>query len=163
MKIKITEEDETHKKFYEEAKIQTLESFPEFLNKLVNDYEYDYGTICHAITAAAIGAAKSIDRSDAGGITGFQAGAIMWEFIKHWMHLDNELLRLINFDDMLFPQYAEKFEKTIPLEFAEYLVSEANKKLNEHKDAHPDVLAHWKNIAEGNMPFGYTVVNEDKP
>ena len=36
----------------------------------------DYGTVCHAIALSAVA------RTAQGGITGFQAGAVMWEFIK---------------------------------------------------------------------------------
>lgn len=46
--------------------------------------EHDYGTICVAIGAIAAAAARAADRSPNGGITGFQAGAVFWEFTRAW-------------------------------------------------------------------------------
>lgn len=68
-----------------EARKQTLETLPAFLQKLA-DYPHTYGTICRAIAAGAIGAARALDQSAHGGITGFQAGAIMWDFCAGWLH-----------------------------------------------------------------------------
>lgn len=76
-KIQITEELGLHKEWYEEAKKQTLNTLPAFVSNLVENYSHDYGTICHAITAAALGAANAVEESPEGGITGFQANCIM--------------------------------------------------------------------------------------
>ena len=86
----ITEEMKIHEEWYKQAKEQTLETLPAFLNHLINDYGHDYGTICHAIAAGAIGAAYALERSPQGGITGFQAGCIMWCFIRHWNYDHNK-------------------------------------------------------------------------
>lgn len=75
--------------WFKAAKEQTLETLPSFMNHILNDYTHDYGTICHALTACAIGAAYAGDKSKQGGITGFQAGCIMWDFIRHWNHESN--------------------------------------------------------------------------
>ena len=95
-----------HRGEYEEARAQTVATLPEFVRKLTEDYSHDYGTICHAIAAAALAAAHAVDHSPAGGITGFQSGCIMWEFIQEWQHLRGKPLRLTNYEDMLFPQYS---------------------------------------------------------
>lgn len=158
---KITEEQKVHPAWYEEARQQTVETLPAFIKKLSEDYEHDYGTICHAIAAGAIGAAWAVDRSPHGGITGFQAGAIMWEFILHWNYNGNRCgLRLLDYDKLLYPQYADMFEKTISQETMDKLQAEAKSILTDGKDiqtTHPDVLNHWKSLAEGNPPFGLTV------
>ena len=52
MPKKITEEDGTHKAWMSRAKDMTLADLPEFLRELTEDYQHDYGTICHAIAAA---------------------------------------------------------------------------------------------------------------
>ena len=49
MKQQITEEQNVHKEWYEQSKTQTLETLPEFLRHLTEDFSHDYGTICHAI------------------------------------------------------------------------------------------------------------------
>lgn len=138
----------------------TPEALPTFIAKLTQDYQHDYGTICHAASAAAIGAAWAVDKGPQGGITGFQAGAIMWGFISHWMSYEGQPLRLVNFHDMLYPQHADRFEKTISPETHSYLVEQAKKMLDERGLAHPDVVAHWERIAAGGVPFGYRVTDE---
>lgn len=147
------------KSWYEEAKKMTLEKLPEFLRHLNEDYCHDYGTICHAITASGIAAMWATDHS-CGGITGFQAGCIMWEFIKHWNYEYNKTgLKLIDYDNLLYPQYSDKFEKTIPQWIWDALQKEAKNKLDEVKDGlvHPDVKKHWENIVAGKIPFGFTI------
>lgn len=153
MAEKITEEQGAHKPWYDEAQTMTVERLPEFIRKLTQDYEHDYGTICHACAAAAIAAAQAVNHSDQGGITGFQAGCIMWEFIKRWMHIDCPA-RLQKYDDLLYPQYAEKFV-AISAETWDWLQKQAAEKIAENNAlAHPDVLAHWQTIVDGTIPFG---------
>lgn len=154
-KKQITEKSGEHKKWYEEASKQTLESLPEFLSHLANNYMHDYGTICHAVAASALAAAHAMNASPVGGISGFQAGCIMWEFIQKWMNYKSPL-RLIDYGNMLYPQYKNKFEKTISKETWEYLQKEAYKLLAEDNEtASPNVINHWKSIAAGVVPFGY--------
>lgn len=112
----ISEEMKVHEQWYEKAKDKdmSLENLPEFINHLLNDYQHDYGTICHALAAGAIATLWAMNRVEQGGVTGFQASAIMWEFIRHWNYSSNKTgLRLINYDNMLYPQYSDKFQKTL--------------------------------------------------
>lgn len=160
--IQLNEEDPKFKiilnEWYVEARKQTRETLPAFLDHLMNDYEHDYGTICHAMSCGAIATIWTIDHSSQGGITGFQSGAIMWEFLKHWNFRSNKTgLRIIDFDDMLYPQYADQFEKKIRKSTWEALQKEAREFWAKSPDAHPDVIAHWKSIGEGVIPFGYSV------
>ena len=99
--------------WHKRARECTLENLPAFLDELAG-YHHDYGTICHAIATAAAAAAHAIDRSPGGGITGFQAGAIMWEFIRQWNYSSNKTgMRILDYDNMLYPQYDDHFEKAI--------------------------------------------------
>lgn len=163
----ITEQNkEIIDEWYKDAPKQTNETLPEFMSHVLNDYYHDYGTICKAIGACAIAAAWAANKNPRGGITGFQAGAVMWEFIKHWNHTCNKTgMRLIDYDDMLYPQYEDRFAKTITKGLMERLTEEAKKLIAEHESnsqstVHPEVLAHWKKIAQGIPPFGYEVVDE---
>ena len=160
-KIKITEEENIHNEWYLQAKDQTLESLQGFINHIINDYEHDYGTICHAMSACSIATMWAINKTDQGGITGFQAGAIMWEFIKHWNYTDNKTgMKMVNYDDMLYPQYDYKFQKTITESIWRSIQDVANNRLEENKTAHPEVIAHWKSIVNGKIPFGYKIVKD---
>jgi hypothetical protein len=156
MKKAITEDSGEHKQWYEDAKGQTLATLPEFLRHLSEDYGHDYGTICHAVSASAIAAASALNASPCGGITGFQAGCVMWSFIQHWMHLEGAM-KLVEYDNMLYPQYAHKFAPTISKEIFASLQKQAREKLAKADGAHPNVLAHWQRIVDGEVPFGYEI------
>ena len=159
-RIKITEEENYQKKWYKESKDQTLESLQSFVLSLVNDYDHDYGTIVHAMTAAAIATIDAMDKSEQGGITGFQASCITWKFINEW-HGYNHPMKLLHFNKMLYPQYEYDFQKTIPKEAWLWLQKESRKNLNDKLHCSLDVADHWKNIANGKVPFGYTVEEND--
>lgn len=175
-KIVVTEKMHPEKEWFKEATGQTVESLPEFINHLMNDYEHDYGTIVHAIAACAIAAAWAADRTENGGITGFQASFVMWDFIRQWSKPNNKCgLKLVDYDDFLFPQYDYKYEKTLSKDNWEAIQKEAERMLEEidanqkeaeeragevdvrHPHPHPDVVKHWQAIVAGNVPFGYRI------
>jgi hypothetical protein len=156
-RVSITEEDGTHKAWAEEARKQTLETLPEFLRHLTEDYGHDYGTICHAMSAGALAAAWAVNASPQGGITGFQAGAVMWGFVAEWQSLKGKPLRLTDYSEMLFPQYGEKF-KTISPDTWKYLQEKAAENLaGDVEYTSKTVISHWQSIVDGNIPFGLTV------
>lgn len=102
------------KDWADKAKKCTIETLPVFLKELTENYSHDYGTICHAVAIAAIAGAYTVEHSPQGGITGFQGGAVMWEFIKGWNYSSNKTgLRLIDYDNFLYPQYAAKYDKVL--------------------------------------------------
>lgn len=162
---KITEEQHLEKEWFKEAHEQTIKTLPKFIQHIMNDYEHDYGTICHAVSACALAAAWAAIHHPQGGITGFQAGFVMWDFIKEWMYSNNKTaLRLVDYDNMLYPQYEEQFDKVISKETFEGIRKEAKNRLDEYYDTleneryvHPDVVKHWRSIVAGNVPFGYKI------
>lgn len=110
----ITEEMKLHEQWFEEAREMTLDKLPTFISHLLNDYNHDYGTICHAITAGAVATAWAMNNTPQGGITGFQAGCIMWGIIRQWNYRYNKTgLKIIDYDNFLYPQYYDKFQRTI--------------------------------------------------
>lgn len=152
--------EERYKKWFEEAKEQTIETLPEFMKRILDEPQ-SYESIVEAIAACAVGAAWAADHSPNGGITGFQGSWVMWRFIQHWMGMEEgEPLKLVKYDEMLYPQYNYKFEKTISRDTWNWLQEKADKCLSENGYAHPDVIAHWKSIINGVVPFGYTVKEE---
>lgn len=157
----ITEEMHLEKEWFDQASKQTLKTLPDFVNHLMNDYEHDYGTVCHAVAACAIAAAWAADHEPNGGITGFQAGFVLWDFIKQWSFPDNKTgMKIINYDNMLYPQNQYLFKKTISKDVWDALIKQADEKLLKSPDAHPEVIAHWKSIIAGDVPFGYTVKDD---
>ena len=158
----ITEEMKVHEQWLEEAKGMTLEKLPDFINHLLTDYGHDYGTICHAITAGAIATAWAMNKAPQGGITGCQAGFVMWGFIQHWSYLGNKTgLRIIDYDNMLYPQYRDSFQRTISPGVWEKLQEQAQARVDENPAMEGGgVYEHWQSIAKGIVPFGYLVREE---
>lgn len=161
----ISEEDGVHKEWYKEARNMTMDNLPAFLKKLSEGYIHDYGTICHAIAASAIAAAWSVERTPQGGITGFQAGAVMWEFIRHWQYSGKETLAasLQDYEHLLFPQYEYRFT-TVSKETWDYIQKLAQKNIDEHPNGENmslDVYKHWKSIVAGKVPFGLKIREDD--
>ena len=164
------EEEANSEKFLRDAyadrlKDVTPETLPQFIEDVMSDpHVDDYGGICVAIGMIAAASAWAMNRHPGarGGITGFQAGAVMWEFIRHW---DSSIVgecgaRIQRFDDLLYPQYAEKFT-TISRSTAD-LVQDRARVLLEEKSAgevHPNVRAHWQVLAAGQPPFGIRVAD----
>jgi hypothetical protein len=151
----ITESMKVHLAWYDEAKRMTLEELPTFLDRLQNFYTHDYGTICHAIAASAIATAWAMNKGPQGGITGFQAGAVMWEFIRHWGNLQGPA-RMLTYDDMLYPQSEHKY-KTISQDTFDWIQEQAKEHLADANKGSVEVREHWQSIVDGVVPFGYTI------
>ena len=147
---------EDNKEMLRQLWSQEPESIDEFIRYLDRTFEFDYGTICHAIAAAGIAAMKRMDKTSQGGITGFQANAIMWIFVRNWGGYGGPM-QLINYEQMLFPQSAEHFAKEITPDCFEWLKTKARDTLTNAESLAPEARAHLISIIEGNVPFGYTV------
>lgn len=158
----IREEDKLDESWFRNAsEVKTPEDLIAFMRQVMNGYVHDYGSVCKAIAACAVAAAWCANRAEGanGGITGFQSGAVMWQFVKAWMHLDSPL-RLIDFRQMLYPQSAARFERTLDPQSWAWVQGEARRLLREGAGA-PAVLQHWKDITDGKVPFGFLVSDDD--
>ena len=156
----VTEEMHPEEKWFKEARNMTEEELPDFYARIIHGYNHDYGTACHAVAACALAAAWAACGDKDIGLSGFQAGFVMWDFIRNWTYTGNECgLRIVDYDNMLYPQYEEKFDKTIDRVTWERIREKASDKLKKEKEVHPAVLEHWKSIANGVVPFGYRVVD----
>ena len=174
--------DEFEMKAELEAKrkeIKTMDELVDFLKYVEENCNYDYGVAPLSIAHTALATTWYMDNHDYGvaprsiaqtalattwymankmGITGFQAGFIMWDFIRGWRYQSNECgLKIVDYDDMLYPQYDYKFEKTIENSTWIALQEQAKKNLEDSDYVHPDVIAHWESIIRGEVPFGYKV------
>ena len=154
-KLKISEEDKVHEEWYNKSDSMTLKELPEFHRHLMEDYEHDYGTICHALASGAIATMWAMNKEPQGGITGFQAGAVMWQLIRGWNFKHNKTgMKLVDYDDLLYPQYEEKFEKIISKDTWEALQKEAKERIAGGSGSE-EVQQHWQSIVDGKIPFGY--------
>ena len=140
----------------ERKDIKSFDDLVAFLQRVKDNCNTGYGTAPRAIAQAALATAWFL--SSDFGITGFQAGCVMWDFIRDWQYSHNECgMKIVDYDEMLYPQYDYHFEKTIRRDTFETLQEAAKKRLEESEYAHPDVIKHWKSIVDGNVPFGYVI------
>lgn len=141
----------------ERKNIKSFDDLVSFLERVKDTCNTGYGTAPRAIAQAALATAWYL--STEFGITGFQAGCAMWDFIRDWNYSTNECgMKIVDYDTMLYPQYAYKFEKTISKDTFEALKKAAKKNLEKcNGNANSLVISHWKSIADGNVPFGYEV------
>jgi hypothetical protein len=145
-------------KWMKEAKAVKIDTLPEFIKRVHDEIPVSYGNICHKIAIAAIAAAYSFENSEQGGITGFQSGCIMWEFVCAWTG-DYDPQRLVHYHDMLYPQMLYKFT-SISKETWEWLQKEAKKNLEDTTRGYemaPEVTAHMQSIADGKVPKGFEI------
>ena len=169
LKITATTEQEFKEQAYEIAKsVNTTDELAEFIN-FISNTPLDYETVVYAQCAAMLAAQHVMNEGEQGGITGFQAGFIGWEMVKQFMSVGDCGLTLIDWENMLFPQYKERFEKTISREIFKGLQKKARKSLAEadkqertygYSTIHPEVRKHMESIVNGVVPFGY-VIKED--
>lgn len=139
--------------------IKTFEDLTSFIKDVEEHYNCGYGAAPRAIAQAALAVAWYL--SSKFGITGFQAGVTMWDFITGWNCLNNKCgLKLVDYDNMLYPQYYHKFNKTISSDTWEALQKQAKENLVSSEYASQSVRTHWKNITDGVVPFGYTVIED---
>ena len=155
----MSKEKEFRDEFEKIAKeVKTKKDLISLLEK-IETYKHDYGTIVHGCYAAMIGAFNYLNKQDCGGITGFQARCLAHELIQKFMMVKPPY-KILDYNKMLYPQHRDNFEKTIRKDVFESLKEKANENLLEYekdKLAHPSVVAHWRSIASGDVPFGYQI------
>ena len=140
----------------ERKNIKSLDDLMNYIQNIRDNYDIGYDTAPRAIAQAAL--ATSYYLADMFGTTGFQAGFVMWDFIKDWSFRGNKCgLKIVNYDDMLYPQYNYKFQKTIKKDTFEALQKAAENNLKKHQFSSSAVIKHWKSIVDGNVPFGYII------
>lgn len=140
--------------------IKTFDDLTTFLKYVEENGDKGYGAAPRAMAQAALAVAWYL--ANKFGITSFQAGFVMWDFVRGWSYRNNKTgLRIVDYDNMLYPQYEDKFQKTITPTVWESLQKEAKERLeNDTEYTHPKVIEHWKSIANGVVPFGYEVKEE---
>ena len=160
LRTDITEDDvDIIESWYVQArKLNNYTELDFFLKALMSEWNHDYGTVIHAMTAGSIATIHVMNQDeDQGGITGFQASCMMWQFMQKFNQLEGPM-KLMQYEKMLYPQYKHRFDKTISPETWEWLQTEAGKKLGDYGlKADPKVIAHWETIVKGRIPFGYKV------
>ena len=159
----MTEQEYKQYIYKKASEVKTKKDLMNLLKEVVESKDLDYGKIVYAICGSMIATCNYINMSPVGGITGFQAGFIGWEMIKNYtITCDNEFgMKIINYGDLLYPQYEHRSDKVISHKTWKALQEEASKLLKEKTFASTYVIQHWKSIVEGKVPFGYKVGEEE--
>lgn len=164
-KINITEEEGIHVQWYEDARKVTRDTLPKFISHLMDDYNHDYGTYVHAVTACALATTWACGTE----LSGFQASVVNILYPRNYWYSDVKTgISIRNWDDMLYPSSESKFDKVMSKRIFEALQDEARLRLIEYNNSEnkpmysPKVIEHWQYIAGGIPPFGYEVVDPDK-
>lgn len=136
--------------------IKSFTGLVKFLKYVTENCNTGYGVAPRAIAQACLAVGYFL--ANKFGITGFQAGFVMWDFITGWHYTNNKCgLKITDYDDMLYPQYEYRFQKTISADTWKCLREQAKENLKNSTYAHPRVIKHWQSIVDGKVPFGYTV------
>ena len=147
------------KEWYKEAdNVRTMEDFISLFTELSKDIDHDYGSVVDAMSAITIAAAWLFNRSEVGGLTGFQASCVPLQFAKHWLRIEGPF-HIQKYSDMLYPQNTRGF-LALSRDTWKWLQDKADENLRTTKNAHPDVMEHWKSIVDGTVPFGYTLEDQ---
>lgn len=142
--------------WYKRAREVTPKTFGDFINELLHGYDLDYGAKIHAAAACTI--AMFIACDDIFSFSSFQYGAAVMQILYKLNYPCNETgIRVIDYDNMLYPQHENKF-RSIRQNTWELLRKRADELIAERQlTADPSVLNHWKSISLGIVPFGYYI------
>ncbi len=158
----ITEKDEsTINEWYYLAETVNIGDLQSIINHIMNDYNHDYGSYVHAVAACSVATAWACGKE----LSGFQASCVGLEFLMHWTYnYVKSGISIRNWDNMLYPQYEDCFDKVIPKNIWKNLQKEAQSRVADFYDNAdtnryivPKVIQHQKSIADGNPPFGYSI------
>lgn len=147
-----------------ENSIYTVDDYKKFIDDLVEqctsltDGTDMYQQTADASSAIAYAAINMCSRVF--GLSGLQVGYIMWDIIDKLTVSQHDCgMKLVNYRDMLYPQYEQEFNKNIDKDTWEALQSNAKKIIEEQTDQlDGKVYEHLKSIVNGKVPFGYNVV-----
>jgi hypothetical protein len=105
---------------------KSKEELMEYIDSLLNR-THDYGTCVYAMSMSAVAAFNYIAHCI--GATGFQASCADLDILRRTRHI--EIFRLIDYENFLYPQYEDNFEKTISADTWKALQDMARKKIEE--------------------------------
>ena len=158
----ITEKDESIiNEWYCLAETANIGDLQSIINHIMNDYNHDYGSYVHAVAACSLATAWACGKE----LSGYQASCVGLEFLMHWTYdYVKSGISIRNWDNMLYPQYEDTFDKVIPKRIWKKLQKEAQSRVDDFYNdpesrfrSTPKVIQHQKSIAYGNPPFGYSI------
>lgn len=145
----------------EARKVRTKKDLKKLLKRLTKE-KLDYGT---AVWAVCAGMKATFNFLNEGiNLTGFQVGFVAWDMLFEYMlHGNKTGARVVDYDNLLYPQNGYKFEKVISRETFEAVQKEAVRLLKEvpAERVNPKVKEHWEKIVNGELPFGFELEKDE--
>lgn len=118
----------------------------DYIHSLV-ERSHDYGTCCYAMSMAAVAAFQYVGYKL--GTTVFQASCADLDIIRRTRSLKGPFM-ILDAENALYAQSDLRVKVDEALEqWRPWLMEQEKQRLNEIDRAHPDVIAHWKKLAEG--------------
>lgn len=149
----ITIQDREEESWYKQARTQTLDTLPIFINHLLNDYSHDQQTIVEAIVAGTMATISAMNAHPEGGLVQSQTQALLGIFIRRWARIEGPA-KIMSWAGLLDPRN-EAQVMGVPKSVADWLRDLAVKALEKVQDeTHRD---HLKILVEGKMPWGLKV------
>ena len=149
------EQFEFRKKYEGRENVKSLAEFDKLLNEAKADSN-DYGAIVEYCSLMMNATFKLIDP----GITGFQAGCLMWMMVeKYGSYGPDAILEIRNWNNLAYPQYESNFT-AVDKDTWERVQKFATKQIEsfgEHGSG--EVKTHMISVAEGRVPFGLKVID----
>ena len=144
------------KELWEDRAKLSTETFEEFFSYL-QSFKHDYGTTVWAASMVMRKAFYLWNRSEEGGITGFQASCLAWDMMDFFGMKDPVGMRLMGYSELCFPEREGHFCE-IPYEIWEMVRKFADEQIKDHGDS---MLAshrsHMIDVRDGKVPFGLRV------
>ncbi len=149
-----------HSEWLEKAKHVSREELPSFIDETMKKGD-GYFDLIYAVSSCCIATMHAC----ANGMTGYQASRVPLIFLQNINGTGTKIgFKVVDYDNMMYPQYEYYFKVTLTKDMMEALQEEAIKKLEEYADRPnedkmiaPSVLKHWIKLATGEPPYGLEV------
>ncbi len=127
--------------------IKDLQKLMDYIKDLT-DREHDYGTCVYAMSMAAVAAFNHV--SSKLGCTGFQASCADLDILRRTRHMENGF-SIVNYNNFLYPQYADNFDKVMSKDTFEQLQNAAKENIEkadiEYQEYKVKLTQYIKDIA----------------
>jgi len=142
--------NETELREYKVPFPKTEDELLDIIRQLV-DRPHTYGTCVYAMSIAGLAAFRYV--ASKLGTTGFQSSCADLDFLRRNRSM-NHGFRIINYNDLIYPQYCDSEYFPCYLELIRDNLSGlqelVKERMKESSDVHPEVLNHWKWILSLN-------------
>ena len=149
-----------HRKWLEKAKHVSREELPSFIDEIMEKGD-GYSDLIYAVSSCCIATMSVCGK----GMTGYQASWVPLIFLQNVNGVGTKVgFKVVDYDNMMYPQYEDYFNVTLSRDMMEALQEEAVERLGEYADRPnddkmiaPSVLKHWIKLASGTPPYGLNV------